>query len=73
MRAQIDWISFQSISAFCSTGLPFILVKRQFEEIACLLLVFAVKILQGFQICIQPSTWGCHKILAQNRNQTHII
>ena len=52
-RARIEWNSFQSIPAFRSTDCPFILVKRQFEEIACLLLVFAVKILSGFQIDIK--------------------
>ena len=51
--ARIDWNSFQSIPGFHSRSLPFILAERQFEEIACLLLVFAVKILAGFQICIQ--------------------
>ena len=44
--------SVQSIPAFRFRDGPFI-VKRQFEEIAYLLLVFAVKILSRFQTCPQ--------------------
>ena len=65
-RARIEWNSFQSIPAFRSTDCPFILVKRQFEEIACLLLVFAVKILSGFQIGIKMN-------LRSNASQRDII
>ena len=53
IRPRIEWNLFQFIPVFHWTDLPFILAERQFEEIACLLLVFAVKILTEFQICIQ--------------------